>query len=320
MRTAWGEGNFAYAETMGTAFPSIPFKGIVHSVFPHALNFQDVADNTLYSLLTDRDSLYPRGIVVHPENHNPLDFISLGFQAGQTATTNQMGITFDCGRWVSFLGANRTDSRDENPPQSMTMDISLVNIGCTYLLTLQESAHAKIRLTHLTSSDRANSLFSQRFSKFAQKLKYSFSANHLETAVISGKALIGFGPGLTPTGDDFLCGFALAVFLRSKLQPGAPGYIEEKFVLDWLASMLEKAGSPTPLTNLISMNFLSLAALGKFSYRLVQLASAFETQNENRLTSLIEALDSLHHHGHSSGLDAATGFLFGLTEGDPNLD
>lgn len=312
MRTAWGEGNFANAETMGTAFPSIPFNGIVHSVFPHALNFQDIVDNTLYSLLTDRDSLYPRGIVVLPKTRDSLDFISLGFQAGQTASSNPLGITFDCGRWVSFLGANRTDPRYENPPQHITMDNSLVDIGCTHLLTLQESTHAKLRLTHLISSDPKNSLFSQRFAKFARRLKSSFSANHLETAITSGKALIGFGFGLTPTGDDFLCGFALAVFLRSKLQPGVPGYIEESFVLNWLASIVENAGSPTPLTNVISLNFLSLAASGKFSFRLVQLASAFETQNEDRLTSLIEALDSLHHHGHSSGLDAATGYLFGL--------
>lgn len=318
MRTAWAKGNFAYAETMGSAFPTLPFKGMIHSVFPHALNVQDNADNAIYSLLTDHHAQYPRGVVVHAKNLETIDFTSLGFQAGQTVTSNTEGITFECGLWVSFLGAKRINPRYENPPKHMVKDLALIHLGCKFLYTLQEYAHTELRLAHLVPSYSTDSIFLQRFLKFAHELKNSFSENLLEKAIVSGKALIGFGPGLTPTGDDFLCGFALAAFLRSTLHPGSPDYVEEKFVHAWFALMLDRAVPSTPLTNLISLNFLTLAAAGKFSYSLIRLASVFETEFSTQPSILCEALESLSHYGHSSGLDAATGFFFGLSNEIPD--
>ena len=317
MRIAWAKANCAYAETMGSAFPSHSFNGIVHSVFPHALNLLDASDGTLYTLVTARESLYPRGMVVRQASQEGLDFCALGLQEGQTLTADYTGIIFDCGLWVSFLGAKRTHARHESPPERIRLDFDLIQAGCAYLSYLQDVAQTNLRLSSLFSQNSSDSLFIKKFHTSAHLLRASFSKRSLEDAVAAGKTLVGFGPGLTPAGDDFLCGFALAAYSRSTVEKESSMNISKQFVHNWLEKLLETTCSPVLSTNIISLNFLSLAAAEKFSYGLLNLATAFEIDKTNRIQHIKTALDLLSHHGHSSGLDAGTGFLFGLLQEIP---
>jgi len=317
VRTAWAKANLVYAETLGSAFPSLPFKGIVHSVFPHAVNIQEIDKRIMCTVLVDKDAQYPRSVVLHKIGEHSMDFIAMGLQAGQTVTADSAGLMFDCGLWVSFLGATRTHGDQEHPPKNMAKDLNLVNTAIKYLVLLQNTMQTELQWEHLVTSNPTDSPFSQRFFKCAWELKNSFIDGLLENSITSGKLLLGLGPGLTPAGDDFLCGFALAAYSRSSLQPNSSDYIEKQSVHTWLAHVLDWTASATPPTNSISLNFLTLAAAGKFSCSLVRLASAFDITTENPELSLREALQSLSHYGHSSGLDAVTGFLFGLSKEIP---
>jgi hypothetical protein len=318
VRIAWGKPFFAAAETMGTAFPSLPFVGIIHSVFPHALNLLSSTDGHIYTLITRTESLYARGVLIKALDFMELDFKVLGLESGQAVFSDQDGITFDCGKRVSFLGAKRTHAALENPPVEMIKDLDLIQTGCDYLACLQDTAHTELQWKHLASLDPQESPFLRRFHSAAWSLKISFTTQALDTAISAGKNLIGFGPGLTPTGDDFLCGFALAAYGRSTFPSKTPDFIPKPFITAWLSQILDNADSDVPRTNEIALSFLTLAAAGKFSYGLVRLADAFKADNNQRVSVLMNALKSLGHYGHSSGLDAATGFFFGLSEKIPH--
>lgn len=104
--------------------------------------------------------------------------------------------------------------------------------------------------------------------------------------------LIGLGIGLTPSGDDFLCGVLAGLTLCGTEQDPFLGILRDR-----IARNLNR-------TNTISAAFLSSAARGCFSEPVLQL-SEFPAGEEIRRQ--FQAI------GHSSGFDTLCGVLFGLS-------
>jgi hypothetical protein len=110
----------------------------------------------------------------------------------------------------------------------------------------------------------------------------------------SVRRLVGLGPGLTPAGDDFLCGFLAAANCSARALVAAIG---------------EAAEEGIPATNEISGSLLRCAARGLFPRDLRRAAEAIALEEEAEAAQSIRRFCSL---GHSSGADTASGFLFGL--------
>ena len=107
--------------------------------------------------------------------------------------------------------------------------------------------------------------------------------------------LIGLGPGLTPSGDDFVGGALIA--LR------ATGHVElADCVAAWALRLAEHR------TSRISRAHLACAAAGEGHEALHNLLFALGRGN----TVIDRALSELAGVGHSSGLDAAAGALLAL--------
>lgn len=109
--------------------------------------------------------------------------------------------------------------------------------------------------------------------------------------------LRGCGPGLTPSGDDFIAGLLFGLHLLQKcrgrdFQP--------------LADVVFRAAHSA---NIFSNTFLELARRGLFFGRLKELIQALLAGSE---TSLRRATERLLAVGASSGADLATGFFMTL--------
>ncbi len=102
--------------------------------------------------------------------------------------------------------------------------------------------------------------------------------------------LVGLGVGLTPSGDDFLCGFLAALRCRGQV-----------LGMDLEAGLWA--------TGDISASLLRWASLGYWPEPLVDLAVALVGEDASEAVLALEALCAL---GHTSGADMATGFLSGL--------
>lgn len=104
--------------------------------------------------------------------------------------------------------------------------------------------------------------------------------------------LIGLGPGLTPSGDDFLCGILVALHV-----------LDYKETATRVAYAVNEA---LPGTNLISRAHLSCASEGLGSQAIHDAISGLLTCDAVQLDRAIKALGRT---GHSSGWDGLAGVL-----------
>lgn len=111
--------------------------------------------------------------------------------------------------------------------------------------------------------------------------------------------LLGFGPGLTPSGDDALCGVMLA--LDAIASPRAAGAQSQLAA----AVLSESAAATTAL----SAQFLAAAIEGQGSALLHAFIAALIGGETERLAAILAELARV---GHSSGLDAAAGVILAL--------
>ena len=130
-------------------------------------------------------------------------------------------------------------------------------------------------------------------SSFRLWLSHSLDqAEDIEFPAIA-RRLVGLGPGLTPSGDDFWCGVMVA--LRAL---GFMGILEKVS-----GSVLKHARERT---NKISRAHLACAAGGQGVEALHETISALGVADEARLRSALRELDKI---GHSSGWDSLAGVV-----------
>jgi hypothetical protein len=110
-------------------------------------------------------------------------------------------------------------------------------------------------------------------------------------------SLIGLGPGLTPSGDDFLTGLFTTFNIKN-----SPFYPYRSFCED----VLKRART---LTNDISYMTLKKAANGKVRESIISLLNAILVEDDQ---DLILSLNKLLNIGSSSGTDIAYGIVFGM--------
>jgi hypothetical protein len=115
-------------------------------------------------------------------------------------------------------------------------------------------------------------------------------------------ALIGLGPGLTPSGDDLLGGALVAL--------GSLGRLATRDAL-WRACRAQLGR-----TNEISAAHLRSAALG---YAAAALHEAIDATMSGQVERIKPALAALSRIGHSSGLDAFAGALMVLRAAECRL-
>lgn len=128
--------------------------------------------------------------------------------------------------------------------------------------------------------------------EFYSSLKESNFDQFLQYA----RGLIGYGQGLTPSGDDFLSGMALGVARYSKSYPKFQSYYP------WFESLLNEFQQKT--TNL-SGGLFRASLQGSADERIIH---AFD-QMMSKSANIPEVISKISTWGSSSGYDTIAGFL-----------
>ena len=133
----------------------------------------------------------------------------------------------------------------------------------------------------------------QGISDFRRWLSYSLNGEGNHEIPAAARRLVGLGPGLTPSGDDFWCGVMIALRAMGCLD------ILKKVSGDVLKQAEYR-------TNKISRAHMECAANGQGAQTLHETISAMGMADEARLSSALCELDKI---GHSSGWDSLAGVV-----------
>ncbi len=136
-----------------------------------------------------------------------------------------------------------------------------------------------------------------------EKLPFYVQNNFMDVAYQIVKKIIGLGEGLTPSGDDFLCGFLLALSLEPTLFTAFTTYLQYHI--------------KTPLTQqttLISSSFLSYALKNIYAENLWYIQKGILDNNPKAIAQWIAKTAQM---GHTSGADILLGLYHGLSRAIP---
>lgn len=245
-----------------------------HSKFKNVINFTDSKE--IISLVTSTIGKGPNNIVVSSIIADNTDFINI--------TEDQIQI-----KKIS-IDRNQLQKYNSTFVSPLLSDITINNLmHCEnyFLAVSSEKSLAyllnnnKIRLIK-TSFEKALAL------KFIEGANYITCNNFIEML----KTIRGLGIGLTPSGDDFICGFFYALhFLNRKhlLVPSFLAHIKTK--------------------NLISNTFMLQAFNGFFYEHLKKFVYSLGQNNNSELEANIRFV---LEQGETSGEDMLTGFLYTL--------
>jgi len=134
-------------------------------------------------------------------------------------------------------------------------------------------------------------------------LGHALACNDVHAITVATRQLAGLGPGLTPSGDDFLAG----VMIGDRMANGGRRMAEGTLLFTVAA----------PRTTRLSRAFLHAASQGYVDERWSMLLTALCGADP---IALAQAAQAVFDFGASSGLDMATGFLWQMGQVDQITD
>jgi Protein of unknown function (DUF2877) len=133
-------------------------------------------------------------------------------------------------------------------------------------------------------------------------VRRALADRHAAQLLEATRQLIGLGPGLTPSGDDFLVGCLRGLWLMHRTVPGAGQMLDQ--LHDALLADLDAR------TSRVGAEFIRYALEGIFAEVLDQLALALLAPSHPQVVR--SAVSRLLAQGETSGTDAMLGLLTGL--------
>lgn len=291
---------FVHALSIGSRAQLRFARGGVHSVYRQACNIE-LEDGALLTLLVRETGNVPHGIrCALPE---PADFRGW-LHAGLAVAADGACLRIpEAGVAVDLSGAARWRCGIRSCAIDPDLGSTLRALCTVRLLALEQaprSGFAPLLLDATAPGSPLEHAMQRRLRHTLPALARASSSLDCVAAAQALEQLAGLGPGLTPSGDDFIVGYLAALHCRGSREP-----LLRKF-LDGLTAPLTRLAAAA---NLISRQFLLNAVEGEFSESLAQLVLAVQADDEPRLRDSAERLVRV---GHSSGADSLVGVMFGL--------
>jgi hypothetical protein len=280
----WAAGNpprlVLAVAALGYQVPQADFTGRVHSVFAQACNL--ASGDTLFTLVAPHAGNGPTTLRLAVGT--PHDLREL-FDVGER---------FDCRQ--RRLRTGRVELRMQHAgvwrPTVANSQLAPAQIdsrlrSAAALLARRHSAHS--------------SVIEREAATLVTELGNACRALDIDLAVRRAEALIGWGEGLTPAGDDFLVGLLAGL--------GALVQVDERRHA-FRAALEAAIARGTPRTTPIAAHYLRLAAGGHFAEPLVDARDGLLC--EPRQAWVDAALGRALAVGATSGADTVSGLLAGL--------
>ncbi len=294
----------------GTSFP-VSGRGRVFSAHEKALNLQIDGASELATIVTDEPMMTVSSLLVSAESFTAIER-GRGFEVHADRISFDSGLTLvlDASAATDFTGRIEPMRGWPRPTPSLLDDLLAAAGGDAHGGPGESGASPRsVGFAPLAVAMRGGPPYpaepsdADPFARAAWKVVRPVLAGAVESeaALDHSFSLVGLGGGFTPSGDDFLVGMLAARTLLGEPLPAGPA----------LAGLLGRCAA----TTLSGATILRQALRGCFPAYLCRFAHGFGGVAESyrradpRIRELVERAS---HHGHSSGIDAVTGFGFGM--------
>jgi Protein of unknown function (DUF2877) len=279
----------------GRFVPAGPFRATVLGAFDRALSLV-LPDGRLVGLLSPVLPRTPWGIRLASVPHLFREILPQGAPArseGAVLYFPEHGLNIELGGVTSWLD-------DTILPPDRMPDLARAVHDVTELLRRQNMYGLSLLYTEGLGlpSMALNTALRRTAATAATNLEAAAREGDAAVALAAARPLLGLGPGLTPSGDDFLVGFLAG--LRSL--PGRT--IKREHFLCQFGNELGKLAATA--TNEVARTFVTHAGQGHFTESIVSLGRALA--HGSGLTFAAQALLSF---GASSGADTLVGIIAG---------
>ncbi len=272
----------------------VPTKCEIHSIFDSTINIQ--CQDRLISLSHKDAPLTPMGINLDCVKE---DFASLNVKKEDEIRVDDKGLVLNNQRWVT-LNDQTVDLSypvygDDIDHQELIL--LKVNIDSLLLSTPQKGVLLNVWRYLYYDYPKDSTLFGTYLSDSLIRIKQENDPIKLVQYISD---LLGAGEGLTPSGDDFICG-VLAIWT----------YLSNKQEINDLKSQLsDQVKAKAHKTTSVSKEYLLFASEGLFNE---YVCSCFKKHKTHQ--PYLQYLHKISTLGHSSGTDFLVGMYFGLEKG-----
>lgn len=265
------------------------FTGTIHSIFERTFNIECLENGELYTIASRKIDNAPNTLVTDLDRCSSLGLTAQDrvFLLNQCLhVENKLAVSTErTESWQSLLPAYSTDGGRLRTNLSAAKE---------YIETHGHSGGMK---KAPVAGNGFEAEVARLLAERSASLLDELSKGRWESAVDDAVRLVGLGPGLTPSGDDYLTGlFTIFNLPDSPLEP-------------YRSFCAEVVAGSSELTNPISFITMKKAADGQVRESIVRfLRSAIEGSSQETILSLAEVLGI----GSSSGTDIALGLIHGL--------
>ncbi len=295
---------YIQAISVGYAVPRTSFDAVVHSVFQSVVNLKPGGESRLLTLLASSEPDLPQGIRLDTSKGFSFEELPVGIRGtcrGGILNLENFSFTIDLRKakcWKSNLLALHANM---NNPAVMTAWQCVWQAVNDRQKCYGSEIVAK-DLVHQTA--KRQPIWIQQIGRSTRNLFKATARCDLEATGVM-ESLIGLGPGLTPSGDDLVTGYLIGLWCTTK---------GKKERLEFLAALGKAVIQLSKCTTDISRTYLFHATCGQASSKLIDLAIAICAGADNN--HVLESARAAMRAGHTSGMDAVTGLLFGLAAWD----
>jgi len=274
--------------------------GKVHSIFERVINFES-RNKQMFSIMKNDLDNAPYSMRLHEQKI--ADFTVLDMKKDENVVFKEGNLRIGEALSLKLTGIKLW--KPEKIPMSFSkknMSIFADNLTLYNEQILLKGANGGVKYYYIKNHTSVNPCHKPSvIEKELEKRICSFNINLenndglLEESI---NAILGFGNGLTPSGDDFLAGFITALsFFQNK---------KAKRTIGKIKGILEESELPT--TD-ISATMIKVSLEGKARESFIDFISSLFGNDDLLLT---RSIDKMFGIGSSSGTDLSIGVVLGL--------
>lgn len=285
----------------------------VHSVFDHAFYLQFNKDS-LVSVIKNGDYIGPHSILIN--DSKVTNFNSIGIKENmhvnfvdKNAASNKNLLTIRLDRPPIW-------SPPKNPKKDSLLSKGLISLNLRvfrdqiYKCPSREGLVPILEKVELTGPINLflkpqGSNVSDKARPYIERLMWGLQWGDSDMVLPNASSMLGLGPGLTPSCDDFVAGLMISLTLGGKTL-----IKERKHYHNFLKKLFgEICKLAKRKTTVYSNHLLTQARVGEGNKAIIDLIHSLLTQDFNRVANCTETLINM---GETSGADIAVGIYYGI--------